>query len=276
MYEFEYAQMKKDSADGTVVWHYTGYDAFVGMVKEGKLRASDIRYLNDTSELNHYLHVAAEVANELGPPLKSVGQYLRNNTIARLQQTYITCFSKEFDDLSQWRAYCKTALAFSIGFDAEKLKKLFGLTDVIYRVDKQKEAIRAILKPLYDQAQKDPEFAVDPWPDGMRISFGSQYLVPACNQLKWTAYYNKSPAFVAENEVRIVWSGTAGGLKFQPSGSLVVPYIELDLRAAGQDGFPIKHVLVGPGPHKDELVEVAKLIAGNVPVAPSNVPFRNW
>jgi hypothetical protein len=65
MNDTEYERMKQESDGGRILWHYTGYDAFHGIVRKHKLHASDIRYLNDSSEIDHLIGVMVSVMSEL-------------------------------------------------------------------------------------------------------------------------------------------------------------------------------------------------------------------
>lgn len=68
------------------------------------------------------------------------------------RSVYISCFSKESDILSQWRAYADNGKGVSIGFDLEKLVKEDNLliSEIIYED-----------KVVQDETENDVEVIAD-------------------------------------------------------------------------------------------------------------------
>ena len=57
------------TAPGDTLYHYTSVSGLLGIVNSGVLRASDIRYMNDSTELRHTLDLMDHVF--LGPTTNS-------------------------------------------------------------------------------------------------------------------------------------------------------------------------------------------------------------
>jgi len=69
-------------------------------------------------------------------------------------------------------------------------------------------------------------------------------------------------------------------VKFRDAGSLLVPYVELNL-AQGEKGLPIREVVVGPTPHpRLELRGLSALLGGaglpDAKVGETETPYRDW
>jgi hypothetical protein len=100
------------------VWHYTSGHALLSIVETGTLYASHISCLNDSTELHYGDKLFREAFFELkvkGISNEIEAQYLERLIKAAseeqakpkpfiLSDWFVSCFSAEKDDLSQWRA----------------------------------------------------------------------------------------------------------------------------------------------------------------------------
>jgi len=172
------------------VYHYTSTEGLLGILGSGQLRATDLRYLNDTSELHFGL---AEMlrAYEVMAQAPSEGQSLADQLALlygvddwkpigplRLSESYnfprehfdpvvnaivqslkdsiligVACFCGEGDLLSQWRGY--GIGGFALGFNAHALREIvrnryLPLTAVVYG----KPTVRPILRTVLSQANE--------------------------------------------------------------------------------------------------------------------------
>ena len=88
------------------VYHYTSQKGLFGILNSRTLWASDIRYLNDTSELRYGLDMlaeglkdrASEVDVRLAETIAEVFDSIRVSKYA----PHVVCFSAVRNDLSQW------------------------------------------------------------------------------------------------------------------------------------------------------------------------------
>jgi hypothetical protein len=271
-----------------LLWHYTGFEAFEGMAA-GNYRSSDIRYLNDTKEYEHYVDIAVKYIEDRGPPFAIPGSVQVEAIVRQLRQwarslgfnspLYVTCFSKLKDDLSQWRGYASSSIGLALGFDRDLLAAAGGkhnlkLHEVEYDEKKQQDELNKFIEGRYARACSDPRFKA-PWGGMMTGDFYNLALTGVAEKLAREAFYNKSAAFDAEEEERLC--GTPkGGFKLHASRSLLVPYTEWDAPSYPYVECPIKAVLVAPGPHKTEIVAALKSKYAGLCIEPSKVPYRNW
>jgi hypothetical protein len=134
----------------------------------------------------------------------------------------ITCFSKKHDLLSQWRAYGQDGEGIAIGFNYKKLralnrntanmefslKKNIAIEEVIYKENKQKEKLSALIQGciMYIQNMFEDEQvkAFDDFNEYFTDEFDSfcEVLVDYLENIACTI---KNPAFSEEKEVRIIY-----------------------------------------------------------------------
>ncbi|MCK4846918.1 MAG: DUF2971 domain-containing protein, partial [Deltaproteobacteria bacterium] len=155
-----------------LIYHYTDAKGLEGILREGCLRATHVKYLNDHSELDYGMKLFKEVVGEkrksvtewkegktiLSGSLKptSDAYYILDEVLARLENRfygvdfYSTSFCVDGNLLSQWRAYGSRKTSFSIGFDRETLlSKITGtkpeLRNIEYELKNQKKEIATII-----------------------------------------------------------------------------------------------------------------------------------
>jgi hypothetical protein len=275
----------------------------VKIFEKSEMRASDLGYLNDSQEFWHTLRIVREVFDDGGfpdiklnvPPESTTKLIQQMLGVWKDAGIFVTCFSNESDDLSQWRGYAKNVPGFALGFNRKKLEARlqstgpnYQLVDVDYCVGTQKTAVRNQLMKAWDLMLADPNF--ETMNQGSRLAtFFATYLsrvVLSESTLTELAARFKHHKFDAESEVRLVARGIARDrLKYRKSGSIVVPYFEWTLRDLEKNKPPppldmIECVLIGPGPHSDEVIKAVERMCQthnvNTDVSPSEIPFRNW
>jgi hypothetical protein len=275
-----------------LLWHYTDFNGFNG-IRKGKMWASDIDYLNDSAEFNHLIDVARMVFEAVPTPYKQwkdkeyakgLDVTLRHWIRQYTHDIYVSSFSKNPDDLSQWRGYARTPPGFCLGFERSLLSDSaisagFQLIDCEYNLDKQREAVTAAVERQYTAIRMEPGFDENAIPDSMR--FYNHRFDKIVRDLIFECIRCKSPAFEAEEECRAISSDQSRPTKFtdidyRQSGSLLVPFVKWDLVPTAGGPSPLRFVLVGPGPHADEVLAVVKRMCPDVEVNKSAVPFRNW
>jgi len=123
-----------DVEESATVHHYTGTEGLLGILRDGSFRATNFRYLNDSSEFLHGLEVvrglaAAHRARRDGDRRSTWLELLAAmaDVVALKSNLYVTCFSSLADDLSQWRSYgTPGADKFCLGFNASSLRLACG------------------------------------------------------------------------------------------------------------------------------------------------------
>jgi hypothetical protein len=281
--------MKIDGSQ--VIWHYTTGDALVGIIQSGALYSTQVSCLNDSTEV-HYgetllREALIEIQKETHPDeeVQLLGQLINESALENAQPSdfFVTCFSSEKDDLSQWRAYGGGENGYAIAFFAGGFFKRG--TSIVVRVNYDRqlhvsmagEAARATLS--FFREGLDARSSED------RETWASDFRQEWFRLLGNLAPMVKDPAFSAENEYRIVHtfvSNELSQLRFRQKGSLMSLHLPLlfppptDVRSSA---LPIAEVMVGPGRHKEVSRLSAKLLLNqngyhSTPVTLSRIPFQ--
>jgi len=104
------------------LYHYTTLEGLTGILGSTGLWASDVRFVNDASELSY---ASALIGNEVVAAIsesEAVRPHLHlhsemANPFEIGRRPFVACFCEEGDLLSQWRGYRAAESGFSLGFD---------------------------------------------------------------------------------------------------------------------------------------------------------------
>ena len=128
----------------------------MGILRSSTLWATDLAYLNDTSEFQYAQTMISEAVGALQPnPLvaEAIGIVKAHAKELGLEM-YASCFCEEDDLLSQWRAYSGNDTGYCIQFDWAMLGKCLVPRSevqgrVVYLEDQQRDLVRRlIIDPL--------------------------------------------------------------------------------------------------------------------------------
>jgi len=129
------------SAYPEILYHYTTQQGLLGILQSETLWLTNLRYLNDSSEFIYPINLAKQYLEDrikllettgflsgpsaLGSSSNNRNLYEHLNILDNFNAIplYICSFSREGDQLGQWRGYCNNESGFSIGFDYKKLNK---------------------------------------------------------------------------------------------------------------------------------------------------------
>lgn len=284
-------------------YHYTDLCAAQSIVESGKLWLTDLRYMNDTSELQTGVHYLLRELTA-GHPTLFIGNEFRLELADRLSKElaafmsnfhgqhalYAVSLSCQGDRLSQWRGYGKYAVQLDgtlLGADGHTLSQCVYTHD-----DKNRAAKRAVnlaferiagLKASELQKQTFELKAADleSNEETSKSIIEDEFL----SLLKVAATF-KSDGFIEEDEMRIIKSSLGTEVKFRPRGELLIPYIEVTITPSSITGVTI-------GPVRDaHLAEISVRSwadrirpqhdeSGNNPIGPafrvetSKIPYRD-
>lgn len=215
------------------IYHYCSLDTFTQIIKNKTLRLSDLNKTNDYMEkkwgFDFLYHVLCGELQNKGIQMNlNEAYWYSDNACTHLEQlendikmylnhqTLITCFSKEKDLLSQWRAYGSDGIGIAIGFNYSLLKRLLKGQDnllignVIYQKEKQEKKIREeLFEPtfsyMYNMFQQDKVRVSDNYNEYFIEEFDCfcEYLDV---NIEKVFPFLKNPAFSEEKEVRIVYN----------------------------------------------------------------------
>jgi hypothetical protein len=277
------------------LFHYTSLAGVLGIVREGALFATEIRYMSDASELSVAVSLLQRFARErlesttLDPEILTQFTSWVEESFVDGAQLFVTCFSEQGDLLSQWRGYCPNGEGICLGFrpaDVEQAAEVqhFRLVRCIYNGEEQNRLSQQIVMKVEAYAH-----AVGPSQETLRLSRhgGSSYF-PAFNslsrQLLLLAAAFKSRAFSEEQEWRVVSFAPEpdpAQINFRKGHSMLVPFIGFSLPKSGEGSLLIASGRVGPTPHRDLAMRsllglIRTRVLRDYWVMASDIPYRTW
>ncbi|HBF38366.1 MAG TPA: hypothetical protein DDW50_13715 [Firmicutes bacterium] len=246
-----------------LIFHYTMGGGLLGIVKEKTIRATDIHYLNDSTEVYYGLGEVKKIlenkikVNENDVLLKALdflnGEYFLGDKIDPFHNkigkpwidAYISCFCEKEDLLSQWRGYTDGS-GYSIGFSFSELKAILSSPDslvlyfgkVIYEKAEQSNKVDEIINKI---------LSLENYDDTTKALILETLLI-------LISYFFKNECFKEEAEWRVIYKGAydAWGnritgdeinIEFRVSSNqMIIPYMEFKFL----NRLPIKKILIGP------------------------------
>jgi hypothetical protein len=256
----------------TAIYHYTDPKGLVGILSDGQLWATDIRYLNDSSELLYAQQVHARVLAGIAAASstlieKSLAERAQSSysALAVGVKHYVVCFSEHDDLLTQWKTYGSWGAGFSIGFDRVRLERAFNppmtvgdlmksigvmrpetrLVKVKYADDTQSSQLRrafARFASILDHTCSEPDM--------------QECASAIADNVALSASQFKHPGFSSEAEWRLMIATIFAGryafetdeLCFRASSRTVIPYLKTTRQPNGT--LPIISITIGPTLHR--------------------------
>ena len=282
----------------TMLYHYTDAYGLHGILKSKKIRASSYRFLNDAQELEYAFSLITEVFPHiehkgLAPP--PVGKLKSDfaEMIRRKKWNYdydclfVSSFSANHDQLSQWRGYAGPHSGYSLGFRRDALEPLdedTRLEKCEYEKDQQLEIVKKVISehlPAIMEAFKLGSPGSDENEKLRRDAAFYDKIDLAVADMIACASTLKHYSFKEEEEWRIIVGPLApesNRICYRPFEGAVIPYVEIDFNTVG---LPVEHIVVGPGPHQQRsegsLRQMLKLWGlEGVKTDLSVVPYRSW
>jgi hypothetical protein len=273
------------------LYHYTSQQGLIGVVTKHVLWATDIRYLNDSSEYSYGEEIVKKVVSRRrkgarGDLKKFYEDFDAVEDMFSQTRFFITSLTENGNLLSQWRGYTPNGNGFSLGFSVEKLKEVLG-----------KRGEFSLVRCVYAQAEQERlvnqaiDLAIEEWKHrdepSPRVGNSVQIRVHPPVTLRvfcsFLAPVFKSNTFSEEKEWRLVLTqNDPSKFKFRSGQSMITPYIEVNLLADPDEpeSMPLSEVIIGPTPHHDlaklavqTLLESQYLRAW---ITLSDIPFRSW
>lgn len=246
----------KEATDG-LFFHYTSPNGLLGIISKSSVWFSNSDYLNDISESDYFHEVSSNINMKGKPGKKAKNLAFRTYLISMFhsnrngdgrqtfcrekERRYIFSSSLDFDSLSLWNYYTKTAdtIGYNIGFNLEKLINSLNLYSnqellvgrVIYDCKTQKELLYELYNDYFDIYEKYTH------------SYQRQYLYESLedNLTKYSVFM-KNPAFMNENEFRVAIfeKGESQEKKhYREKNGAFIPYIikEIDINSVSSIKF---------------------------------------
>lgn len=244
------------------LWHYTSAEAIVSILTQRSLRATNLYYMNDASEL---LHAAALALGEIDLLISGGIRMHESIVLQQMREmvslemgirgwsVFVSSFCEDGDSLSQWRAYCRSG-GFSIGLPAESLRDAaseqgFRLEKCIYDRDQQKKIVSKGVAGILEGYREETEKAAS-LEEAQKIGWRARKDIR-----QWLCREGpllKQGVFEEEGEWRLVSERrdpTADKtISFTSRGNLVVPFCLIAMPLAEME----VRVIVGPSRFETE------------------------
>lgn len=224
------------------LFHYTDALAVKSILENRELWLSDIRFLNDSQEMNDGVKYITEALSSDFPDFGlDVGSvvYARDFLMDAFddhisygidsEPTFVCSFSEAGNQLSQWRAYG----GYAIEFDRKLIHSALDLFACVYSEDEKNATASYMVQEAVRELASDVKKHGEISPEGLM----------SLSMLVRTASIFKDQSFYEEQEVRCAVDVPLPNseLKFRCRGGVLIPYITL--------GFPfaaVKAIHVGP------------------------------
>ncbi len=243
-----------------VLYHYTSGEGLLGIIKNKEIWATNVRYMNDISELEYGCKIIKDSIikfkerNQSEHILNVVLDYFLNEEISDFERewdVYIACFCKNGDKLSQWRGYGGNGDGFSIGIHRSsfRLASWFSLIKVIYTEEEQEARVFKILNDYCCAIN----IFIKKYP-----TLDKNYLINYCeekitNELLNLAFTFKNKVFDEEEEWRIIKFNDRNwgiiNVEFRTNKGEIIPFTKIRFDNSASDSVnlnTIKQIYIGP------------------------------
>jgi hypothetical protein len=141
-----------------VIYHYTDINGLLGMIETGKIWATHVSRLNDSSEHHHGIKVVADcVRNAIPASSKPLVEKILSEF--RRVETYVASYSTKHDLLSQWRSYSGGKVGYCLGLATNGIATLDDSTPllepVIYKDSLAQQVISRMLSGVDEYLQNN-------------------------------------------------------------------------------------------------------------------------
>jgi hypothetical protein len=257
-----------------IIYHYTDIDGLLGMVISGKIWATHVSRLNDSSEYHHGIKVVEDcVRNSMPASSKPLVDKILSEF--KRAETYVACYSTKQDLLSQWRSYSGGKVGYCLGLATDGMATLDDSTPliepVIYRDSLAEHVISTMVKRV-DEYLQDNQFG------DVEVGF---LLGTVGGTLANLACMIKHPKFEEENEYRQFHQPGATSLQleqnFRNGRFGLTPYVEVPFIVKNR--LPLRTVTIGPCKDAELEINTVKSLLekhsySNVEVLKSEIPLR--
>ncbi len=192
----------KDNNKSEILWHYTDFCAFNGILMNGELWLGNVRNMNDSKEMIYFIDTVVKdgvkeklLKSNNEEKIKDLEIIINNQKQKRLDKvTLAACFSANEDEASQWDRYANNGEGVSIGFNKELFEKVI---DGNYMW---------IQKVNYEKKSDDNHFVDDLYNYiiGDKIKLESNKVDELFDKIWTYAAAYKHPSFKLEGETRLM------------------------------------------------------------------------
>ena len=278
------------------LWHYTNAAGLLGILRSGKLWATNTEYLNDASELRYARML---VWRSIGSLRAKVFDDREHDMLDLLSESisqslkpsvFVASLSAEKNDLSQWRAYGGSSGSFALGFSSRTLSEAitrnselpFNLYKCIYGEKRSAVLCARFVDRVLSEFRKYRRTNSLRPSDYLEIR---NFVAETVESFEILAPLIKHPDFAREAEWRLV-SGPVDlnkrPIHLREGRTCVVPYIEFTIAENKSEPKTTVHTQIGPAisynPRDTTHAQIAycdEFILQPFPVEPSQTPYRH-
>lgn len=236
-----------------MMYHYTDFAAFDGIIRCGELRLNNILNMNDASEMRLFMNsICKAVIDKLttddeNDKTREAKKFFSSELKHEFSYSaYAACFSKYRDDAAQWERYGHFGRGVCIAFHEDLIQKMIGgvisFQEVYYQADMREHRL---VNEFYQIIKASGQFSD---------------CLPKLQDLMNEAWVNsaafKHPSFVNEKEFRLVVSPFISNEftvepKYHVSQGRIKKYYPLDLnRMCGKLNMHLSdlvgEIIIGP------------------------------
>ena len=251
------------------LYHYTVTEPAVSIIETGELWATNAVFMNDESEIRY----AADIVRRLLDEVENDPEFITANkesivralepvrrVLANLHsyvEVYVSCFSSEQDQLSQWRSYGLSG-GLSIGFETSELEEIRADQPGVLRLVQINYVEADHLKRIYGLVKSWILMYLEALERDVRTKPHVEAMLFA-QSFAWNAISVKNGAFAEEKEWRLVWvrprlpetlPDEVFEIDFRVADKMAVPYVRFAPRDAEGGGARLPIVSIRIGPHR--------------------------
>lgn len=236
-----------------MLYHYTDFTAFDGIIRCAELRLNNILNMNDASEMRLFMNgICKAVIEKLSLDnddelLREAKSFFRQEMEEEFHYSaYAACFSRYRDDAAQWERYGHLGRGVCIAFHEDLLQNMIGgvvsLQEVYYQEDMREHRL---VGEFYQLIKEEKPFS-------SKLSSLQNLMNEAWVQ---SAAF-KHPSFASEKESRLVVSPFISNAfavepKYHISAERIKKYYPLDLnRMCGKLNMHLSdlvdEIIIGP------------------------------
>lgn len=236
-----------------MLYHYTDFAAFDGIIRCAELRLNNILNMNDAAEMRLFMNgICKAVIEKLeqdgeNEKIQTVEDFFEKELAEEFHYSaYAACFSKYRDDAAQWERYGHLGQGVCIAFHEDLMQKMIGgamsLQEVYYQADMHEHPL---VDEFYQLIKKMKKFS-DKLPQ----------LQTLMNEAWVQSAAFKHPSFASEKESRLVVSPFISNEfavepKYHVSTERIKKYYPLDLnRMCGKLNMHlsdlVSEIIIGP------------------------------
>jgi len=286
------------------IYHYTDVKGALGILKSGRFWFTERAHLNDPGEVNHCIERVRQALDSLdhhkGDDLRKAFLEVYGSEHKK-SIYYIASFSKEPDDLGQWRSYADDGRGVALGFSYAALKKFPNCSDAngfnVWRGRyKVKYSISDLKTKFSEIVQEAAEFCArrNQHPNDAPLHpFPPEAVALELFRIaQFAGFMNKHQAYEPEQEIRFLYWCDAGMTLAKQShdgnpcihcdvrerNRELVQYLDVPIPEWKKSGT-LAHIRLGPSSAvglEDQLRQLCEQLGIPEPVIKrSDIPYRS-